>query len=333
MKLRPADKTICIFLSLLLCESNTAASISSSDQTSNIRLVATPEEIHQGFTSHLTLTCSFTDHPSANFSSVMSIILSKASIQDSASLTEIAAVSHPNKVTVKNSLGANVTGQLETSSIHSYLTFDWSYPTNDVQGSYKCDVYGMDDVGHPRSESAVVEIGERSIDLEAVLQKIKEMDLSLNGKIDALISQNNKAWAATFMTSATFQGHKYFLSRPAVWDVTVSESVCEAYDGGYLVEVNDQSEYDFVVDLLNNNTVQYWTAIGVNDLEMEGVWTFLHSRLLATYLNWSPNEPSNGARGYEGEDCVFLTYDSTIRQMHDGVCQDDRIYNFLCEIE
>ena len=128
---------------------------------------------------------------------------------------------------------------------------------------------------------------------------------------------------------SSFQNHDYFLSRPAAWDEAASENMCEVY-GGYLVEINDQDEWKFVVNLLNNNSVSHWTVIGASDMETEGAWTFVHSGLLATYLNWAPGQPQN----YAHKDCLYISYtDPSHRQMHDGTCQQDSVQRYVCEIE
>merc|ERR1711963_695058 len=152
----------------------------------------------------------------------MSLILSKSSTSEV--YTEMAAISAstPDTVTVKNSLGADVTGQLTSSGENSFITFTWRYPTSDVIGSYKCDAFGMDKIGHPRVSSTEVEVGERQVDMDAILEKMRQMDLTLQAQLDAqkatiaaqkhqldsqkaqitaLRNQLNIGWVATFQAN------------------------------------------------------------------------------------------------------------------------------------
>ena len=69
--------------------------------------------------------------------------------------------------------------------------------------------------------------------------------------------------------------------------------------------------------------------IGATDLQTEGAWTYVSSGLLATYLDWAPGQPDNVA----GEDCLYVSYTSVNRKMHDAFCKQDSIQHYICEIE
>ena len=270
---------------------------------------------------------------------VLSVILSK---MENANFEEIAAVSSviPHNVTIKNSLGASVTGQLKNNG-QSNIVYKWLYPSNEAQGEYRCQVFSIDKIGHPVYISAEVEIAEKSIDLSAIVDKMKTMDIAIQGQkqqindlskqVIDLQTKLNSSLQMIFQDSSSFEGHRYFLSRKfRDIDVATMQINCMAY-GGYLVEINNGTEFDFVKNFLNsffNDAAGDWVIVGASDQFSEGKWVFMKSNSPISFPNWNPGEPSRGS----DEDCMMLMID-TGRRMHDCHCHDNElIVRYMCEI-
>ena len=331
-----------VFLSSLLPLA-TAVTTTPALPTSDVMFTASPPEISEGYTDHLELSCSFMHDPHSDPGVVMSIILSK--MTGGGAYEEIAAVSSvtPTSVTVKNSLGASVSGQLLTNG-QSNIIYRWQNPSNQVQGQYSCHVFSMDNIGHPKYITAEVEIGYKTVDINAILEKMREMQTNLQGQItdqkqqitdltDQVVdlkTRLNNSLHMTFEDSAFFQGHGYFLSRQMTTvDVGSQQSDCSIY-GGYLVEINDSEEFIFIKNFLNNvynNAAGDYVMVGASDHKTEGKWKYLHSGGQVSYFEWYPGQPDQ--RG--NEDCMALNADTT-RQMHDIYCQSLVISRYLCEI-
>ena len=210
---------------------------------------------------------------------------------------------------------------------------DWVYPPEDAKGLYKCQAYIMDDIGHPHVSSAVTEISDKSLDLDTVLEKVKNLDLSLQNqldqqseKIDALTSRLQDAWGATFEKSGNFQGHEYFLSRTSVWDIAAHQTACRAF-GGYLVEINDKQEHDFIKTFVKSMLYQY-VLVGMTDEEKEGRWMFLQSKQPVVYFDWVPGQPNNVGGT---DDCVYLESRHDWKMIDTSCDLPTLMSRFVCE--
>ena len=78
---------------------------------------------------------------------------------------------HPD---VKDALGAAVVGGVNHTGAH--LTLTWTYPTRDVTGTYRCDVYGVDRFGHPVTDNAEAQVKEKQLDITMLLSRLQELD-------------------------------------------------------------------------------------------------------------------------------------------------------------
>merc|ERR1719239_1230781 len=123
------------------------------------------------------MNCSYDKTLHSDLSAVVSIILSKTNTVEDTEFKEIAIINiaAPDKVDVKSSLGADVTGQLTAAGL-SFIHYKWQYPGSEVEGKYRCTVAGLNNLGHPVELSHDGVIEEKSVDLQSVLDKIQTLE-------------------------------------------------------------------------------------------------------------------------------------------------------------
>jgi len=322
---------------LLICFSAQAVSAANVDisATENVVIVATPEAIHDGFTSSLNVNCSFSPTPGSDFSTVMSLILSKTASPQDDVYDEIATISaaSPSVVEVKDSFGSQeISGHFQQHKQGvSFISYSWSYPPGDVQGRYKCQAYGIDQHGHPRVSEQVTEVVEAEVDLKAIMDKMKNMDLTIQSqktKIDELTSQcaghSNTSWSNIFTASSSYGGHSYFLSKPVVRSVDAAIAMCQNY-GGYLMEVNDDAEFtfgkNFVLQHLAKGDTHY-VYLGATNQQDGKTWRFINSGGVMDFTKLSDPAPSDSSKH-----CLALAYGSM-----GADCSSAQWERFICEI-
>ena len=127
-----------------------------------------------------------------------------------------------------------------------------------------------------------------------------------------------------FDVSAVFQGRRYFVTKTVVsFNIRNADFLCEAM-GGYLTEIEDKEEYDFLLKFVKGvGGGNFYT--GTNDIDKEGVWTYWHSGKPVTYANWHSGEPNNYANK---EDCMVIGVKS--KSSNDWQCTEDA--KFVCEV-
>ena len=86
------------------------------------------------------------------------------------------------------------------------------------------------------------------------------------------------------------------------------------------------------IEIFTNYTKPLW--IGANDLDTEGVWTWLDGEKVTTDdMHWLPGEPNNSQYTHtDGEDCAFMSPSSGFK-VNDAPCKKPiRPVYGLCEI-
>ncbi|SMX42169.1 lectin-like protein [Actibacterium lipolyticum] len=99
-------------------------------------------------------------------------------------------------------------------------------------------------------------------------------------------------------------GHYYEITGDWVTPETAAALAADSsYLGidGHLVTITSDEEQAFI-DALNTNNWSYW--IGASDAVAEGTWQWIAGPeagqlVSATYSNWQPGEPDNGANSWE----------------------------------
>ena len=372
------------------------------------QITTSSSSVNDGFTKSLSLNCSFQHPHSTEFSVIYSLILSKTQTTEDTIYNEIAMATSisPNNVSVQNSLGAQVTGHLSQSDI-SHIQYMWQYPSSQVSGKYLCRAHGMDHLGHPVTVATEASIAEKEVDLEMILDQMKQMQMTqdklksqlndtqkhlinttaqlvkvqseqnithaqlnqLTHELDQTKSEHNKTELVLELAMAKLEnvtnqqsktmlekmalfelltlgnitkasmaehiskpylGHEYLLSKLSKNKVSVDvmELECQ-FVGGYLAEISDQAEFDFVENFLNSVTYDgIYVNVGAHDRGHEATWNYIHSGGKVSFFNWIPDEPNNSG-GLEN--CIVLTKYKGAVAMNDLRCEHEN-ERFLCEI-
>jgi len=269
----------------------------------DIDITSSSSNIQSGFTKDLDINCTFKQDLNSQFGFLSSLILSKTSSPQDSDFTEIAAINaiHPDTVTSTSSLGADVTGELN-SRAESFVSFHWRYPPNDVQGQYKCTAYGLDKNGHPISATATTVVREKTVDLAMILEKMKLLELNQEN----LITKLNKTQQELNNTKTSLTQTKQELNRTKAEQIAAQikcqqnlltlesrlnasmsilfynsttfgnhkyymshpsfPSILEASSvcaelGGYVVEINSQQEYDVIMKLMQTNIGYHYNRV------------------------------------------------------------------------
>ena len=80
------------------------------------------------------------------------------------------------------------------------------------------------------------------------------------------------------------KGHSYLLTDPVERNITRSDLLCASL-GGYIVEVNDKQEYDFVKDFVYFKNGVIYLVIGATD-EQQDVCPFETTCLYLQQERW-----------------------------------------------
>ncbi|GFN77742.1 collectin-11 [Plakobranchus ocellatus] len=125
-----------------------------------------------------------------------------------------------------------------------------------------------------------------------------------------------------FLISALYKGRVYIMNKKTEsFSLQKMNDRCKE-NGGYLVEIDDQEEQEFVAkfSIVLGSSMVY---IGANDVKKEGTFVQYNSNKLVRNVKWMKGEPSN----YKGvEHCVVIrTYG-----LNDISC--GRTYRYICEV-
>jgi len=324
---------------------------------------------------------------------VMSMIVAKTDSLESEEFKEIAAITvvSGQSVEVKDSLGASqVKGHVEQFNGNTFISYEWEYPTDKVQGRYQCTVHGMDRRGHPLVITSELGIEEKTVDLETALinlqgcektndrlkSQLQKMSAQLNTtdfelarvKEEAAqltISLNttdyelarvkqeaaqltislNNSQTDLLMVNKTFKdilkligdqkhftfynNHFYFLSEvQSTIDIQAFQQKCQE-SLGYLVEINDQSEFEALRDfILGFNDIYHDIYIGITDEGHEGRWTYLTSGADVTFNKWMSGQPDTGT----SENCAVWSSVDTDPGLADWICVGTHACRYMCEV-
>merc|ERR1719244_501075 len=302
---------------------------SPSGITSDVHILASPSSIHEGFTKYMSINCTFNHESNSDFRTIMSLILSKTDGLNDNNFKEIATVTafSNDVVDVSDAKGATVEGHLEAFS-ESFIAYEWRYPGADAEGKYRCEAYGMDHSGHPRDKKAITTVTERPVDMGMLLENMQKMDLELDQLLNFkqyMSSRLQNSMSAMTETTAVFNGHNYLLSKPMVQNQAVSASVCQLF-GGKLLEINDQAEFNFVINMAANynDTI----SLGATYDDQVDKWVFLSSGSPVTFTQWPGSQPSD-----KDQNCMYFasTYRGNTMVTYDDVCYDLSFNRFICE--
>ena len=174
------------------------------------------------------------------------------------------------------------------------------------------------------------------------ISQIQDMKSELDDQSTQLAAQTNKLTSfnhrlvdskkAVIAWTKSFQGHQYLLSHPFWRNVPLADSICRSL-GGYLLELDDQREFDFIYNFIKEKQLQEWGVItGMTDGDHDGIWTSRESGKQMTYFNWATGEPNKHFNAERREDCVHLLKHLNYRMVAQ-FCQWERWERFICELE
>ncbi|GFR73344.1 macrophage mannose receptor 1-like [Elysia marginata] len=135
--------------------------------------------------------------------------------------------------------------------------------------------------------------------IETLKQKVNTLEELANNRTNILadlrdqMSSFIETYKSTYLVSnfdmlGLYRGNKYYVTNTdATFDISAAASQCSRLEG-YLLEIDDQAEFDFMVkQLAKVDGDLYFT--GGNDIEQKGVWKFKHDNRLVEFINWSPS--------------------------------------------
>ncbi|XP_005106994.1 uncharacterized protein LOC101862063 [Aplysia californica] len=342
-----------LLLSAFVAESQPSAL--SSPRTASVDgvvITTSHSQIHEGLTEHLTINCTFTHHQGSNFNTIWSLILSKTDSPSDSVYSEIASITafSNNKIEENNTMGAFVTGHHKPDA-YSFIALEWTFPSSQVEGNYRCEANGMDHRGHPLTSSANVAVAETSVTIDMLLTKMNQMNTKmedmemkltnytalekrvnhLDAELNDLMLRVEHSKNAITVASDSYGGSHYIVSKLVWGNVVEANRLCRLY-GGYLVEINDRHEYDFVAGFVNKQTHFSGVAgawIGATDEGHEGTWSFITSGGTMSTFVWHDSEPNGGTE----ENCMVMWM--ATKKLNDYPCFESdpkQLPALLCEI-
>ncbi|CAL1545401.1 unnamed protein product [Lymnaea stagnalis] len=123
-----------------------------------------------------------------------------------------------------------------------------------------------------------------------------------------------------------FWGKTYYLSKAIYISDSASADVCSTFCG-YLAEIDDKEEYDFVLSMTEKHNY-YGILIGGTDKYTEGIWEYVRRPRRVNYLNWCLGEPNNAF----DQDCLGISKNYSCMFDHQCVHTHDHYhFRYLCE--
>ncbi|XP_060583210.1 perlucin-like protein [Ruditapes philippinarum] len=158
-----------------------------------------------------------------------------------------------------------------------------------------------------------------NLKIDKVTEEIMQMSEILSRHVEAQRIISQSLWHV-------FGNSLYFIGKESVkWSQAVD--TCKALDG-YLVQIQDSKENEFITDLVNSTFAEIKDVFGVwiggSDMQNEGSWIWEHSKASIVFSNWGQNEPN----GNKDENCLHL-YKYIDWDWNDTICQLKM--GFICE--
>ena len=243
----------------------------------------------------------------------------------------------------------------------SILVLSWNSATNLYRNSYKCLANGINRKGEATSVSSTVTVqvlGDsaccQNIDLvsselgrlikavqatntstEVVeqVQGLSEKLLELEAKLKTfhlstrVVSTLLTIDKTKYDASRVYKDRIYLASRQVKEFDIAADNRTSQVQGGYLVELDDNEELQFVMNFSKSVGGTDIFMTGGSDIEKESVFTYFHSKTpVPPELTWIPGQPDD----YNGrEDCmhIWLKHGG----LNDTVCKL-QVVKYICEI-
>ncbi|KAK0061576.1 C-type lectin domain family 4 member K [Biomphalaria pfeifferi] len=218
--------------------------------------------------------------------------------------------------------------QTQTSNATNQLQFDLNSLKNSVsllQTKVFASINQLQSNTSNSSNQTRTEINSLNSSVAQLLSRIS----SIQRQQDKDKSNLENARSALFYSSSNFNGKRYWLTRSAsFFNPSYGQSTCATF-GGYLTELDSQSELNFVQNFVNANGSAYFAVMmGATDEGHEGRWINRYSQTPVAHL-WYPRQPDNTA-GAENCSCLWKVFGFA---MNDCPCYyTSNAVGFLCEI-
>jgi hypothetical protein len=218
-----------------------------------------------------------------------------------------------------------VSGKIDVTG-ESFLEVIINKPDDTFVGDYECRLNGMDQYGRPRQNFWRADVARHPPDSQSLIGKINALETQI-----ITMKKQHIRWkkidddSSVFLHSAEFNGRKYYLSKNGLGHVDLSQFIC-IVKGGYLAEINDKAEFEFVQKFVATHLAgrrNYPDVyLGARDEGAQEKWKFLHNPRDQMYTDW-------GGFPSSGYDCMVLS-EHTGFYMNDYRC--DGHDRFLCEV-
>ncbi|GFO33369.1 hypothetical protein PoB_005987400 [Plakobranchus ocellatus] len=138
---------------------------------------------------------------------------------------------------------------------HFYLAISWNSPTPGYRQYYKCVANGSD---RQRQAASIATIVKAEILNGGCCEKMDSIDSQLQEVSEKVENTCTEKTAAAL----TVQGRVYLASKTSAdFNIGGANQVCKS-NGGYLVELDNHEEFQFVFDFLTHtgSSSRYWIA-------------------------------------------------------------------------
>ncbi|CAL1548225.1 unnamed protein product [Lymnaea stagnalis] len=174
--------------------------------------------------------------------------------------------------------------------------------------------------------------------LENDFKNLTAQSTQTENKLQKLETKLHDLESTIFKTSTVLNGHQYYLSLYEPHSAVNAEMACEAL-GGYLAEVDDKNEFDFLKTLIGAPAAHGQSfLLGGTDEGHEGRWVNRHSGTPLGYTSWLQGTPDNNLFNGLTENCQTILYIASVNDfvMNDLSCFNSNIetikFYFICEV-
>ncbi|KAK0053233.1 myosin-7, partial [Biomphalaria pfeifferi] len=182
-------------------------------------------------------------------------------------------------------------------------------------------------------KTEVEKLSKKNKELTGENINLRQLYSQINCEINILqqyVIKNVKAIEhSIFYVSSSYNGHRYYLTiEKQFYCIKAAQFLCSVY-GGYLAEVNDWNELNFIKSFLSSNdpcTGDSVIYIGGTDEVKEGRWVHISRGTPVVKALWDSGQPGGGRK----ENCQAFEKCSLL---HDYSCLlKSPSRKFLCEI-
>ncbi|CAL1527811.1 unnamed protein product [Lymnaea stagnalis] len=297
-------------------------------------------------TKSLVVNCSLPHASFPRLASLISLIISRGNAERGVTKYESLAVINAVTGNILVQSGQAAGNGVINNKGDSFISLSFKYPTAAMSGDYSCEANGMDLSWRPITLMKTSKVPSVNFTVDMLAEQLRNLNIKFDEKSKEFQSnlensnqslsefiddwkrriEESRRWF--FKISNVYQGRRYYLSQQD--PITRSESAmatCVMY-GGYLAEIDDVGERDFVKRFIRELSGFRLVLIGGTDEAQEEVWVYRHSKKLV------PSWLVKSRRYGNLRNCLFL-YDIDGWDAIDEACYyttPSYITRFLCEI-